>query len=371
MLFTNVDHPGQHRISRIDEVVTQQHDKWFVTHMVAGAQHRMPQAQWIALPHVVNSCQISGFGNQRQSVLVVLSAQDIFKFQVAVEVILQRALTTPGDEQDIVHARCYRLLNHVLNGGFIDNREHLLGRGLGSRQEPGTQSGGWHHGLAHLHCGHPQTLAAPISQDASVTPTPAQQKASARSRIRERRRLRSALEREHAGRQLAEALAQSALATPNTVVAAFLSMLTEPDTAPLMTWLRDQGCRILVPAVRSSHLAWMLLPQNPGSFTTGALGIREVNAESVGTNADPLSECSLILVPCLAVDQQGRRLGQGGGYYDRVLAGLPRVQHGGPLLVGVCFADEYGSAIPSEEHDVVLDACLTEIGIHRFTQESR
>ncbi|MFM7145406.1 MAG: 5-formyltetrahydrofolate cyclo-ligase [Actinomycetales bacterium] len=194
----------------------------------------------------------------------------------------------------------------------------------------------------------------------------AQAKAQARARLRAQRRAVPAAEREASARAMAAALADADLPRSNTTVAAFLSLPTEPDTAPLIEHSQERGCRILVPAVRGRHLDWMVLPEHPPQFTTGVLGIPELASEPIGRDAEPLADCGLVLVPCLALDSTGRRLGQGGGYYDRILAELADVTKGGPLLIGVCFPAEFGIDIPVEDHDAAVHGCLTGAGLRWF-----
>lgn len=73
---------------------------------------------------------------------------------------------------------------------------------------------------------------------------------------------------------------------------------------------------------------------------------------------DP-SQITLMLVPGLAFTRQGERLGRGGGYYDRFLAQLPRET----TKLGVCFDVQLVAALPSESHDVRMNAVITESGL--------
>lgn len=191
-------------------------------------------------------------------------------------------------------------------------------------------------------------------------------KAQARTHIRDQRKAIPAAQRDSDAVAMAMTLAQADLPIASTTVAAFMSLPSEPQTHPLIELCQSRRCQILIPAVRGKHLDWMVLPPDGAQFKTGVLGISEVLGASVGQDAEPLQNCSLVFVPCLAVNGAGRRLGQGGGYYDRILAALAPAAQGGPLLVGVCFAHECGIEIPVEPHDAALDGCLTGAGLHWF-----
>ena len=91
-----------------------------------------------------------------------------------------------------------------------------------------------------------------------------------------------------------------------------------------------------------------------------AMGIASPRAEAEEVNPQ------LILVPLLAFDGQGNRLGYGGGFYDTTLSHI-RQQEAAPLIVGVAHSFQEVSAIPTEPHDVGLDAILTELGVSFFT----
>lgn len=72
----------------------------------------------------------------------------------------------------------------------------------------------------------------------------------------------------------------------------------------------------------------------------------------------------LILAPLLAFDRRGGRLGQGGGYYDRCIAGLRA--SGTVFVIGLAYAGQEAPLIPVEAHDQRLDAILTELGYEAF-----
>lgn len=149
------------------------------------------------------------------------------------------------------------------------------------------------------------------------------------------------------------------------LVTCFMSLPTEPDTAPLIEALIARGASILVPRVAGQHLDWV--PLDPGArMTSGPFGIREPVGDTVGRDNAPLASCLALFLPALAIDERGFRLGQGGGFYDRALAGLPAHRQGGPIRIAMVFADEVIARVPIDEHDCRVDLVLTEAGIRRF-----
>jgi 5-formyltetrahydrofolate cyclo-ligase len=91
----------------------------------------------------------------------------------------------------------------------------------------------------------------------------------------------------------------------------------------------------------------------------GEFGLRE----PTGLPVD-LSDVGLILVPLLAFDEQGNRLGSGKGFYDRFLAANPALTTKATIM-GVAFGAQKLPTIPVEPHDFVLNAVVTELGIHQ------
>lgn len=84
----------------------------------------------------------------------------------------------------------------------------------------------------------------------------------------------------------------------------------------------------------------------------------------------PRLRIDLLLVPLVAVDAQGTRLGMGGGYYDRTLKSLPPQLR--PRLMGVAHACQISDALlPHDDWDIRLDALVTELGITRFHHSTK
>jgi len=151
-----------------------------------------------------------------------------------------------------------------------------------------------------------------------------------------------------------------ALALPEgAVVSGYWAFREEADPRALMLALGAKGHPLALPCVVAKHTPlrfhrW----RESDAMRVGAFGIAEplVGAEAVTP--------SVLLVPLLAFDGEGTRLGYGGGYYDRTLAVL-RAQ--GPVrAIGIAYAGQEVPALPHAAHDQRLDAILTEKGLRTF-----
>ena len=162
-----------------------------------------------------------------------------------------------------------------------------------------------------------------------------------------------------------EAVAQR-VHSPGTI-AAYLPTKSEPPIVEALNTLHQQGHRILVPVVRPGRkLAWVHWdpavehPLNP-------MGIPEPEGEEQDSQA--FVNADVRLIPALAFDAGGHRLGQGGGYYDRLIP-LLSAQQLQEQSIGVVFADEIYEAIPYDQWDAILPVILTERGIFHAHQQS-
>ncbi|MFG2542772.1 5-formyltetrahydrofolate cyclo-ligase [Streptomyces sp. NPDC048594] len=172
-------------------------------------------------------------------------------------------------------------------------------------------------------------------------------------------------------RESGDALAARALGMPEVAgahaVAAYVSVGAEPGTLALLDALRARGVRVLLPA---------LLPDNDldwGEYTgTDSLarvrhGGRMDLFEPAGARLGPesVTEADVVLLPGVAVDGRGLRLGRGGGSYDRVLARLER-SGARPALLVLLYDREVVAHVPGEPHDRPVDAVVTPSGVRRF-----
>ncbi|MEQ3551788.1 5-formyltetrahydrofolate cyclo-ligase [Pseudonocardia nematodicida] len=141
-------------------------------------------------------------------------------------------------------------------------------------------------------------------------------------------------------------------------VACYLPIGGEPGAAGSATTtlpdaLRDAGHEVLAPVVpdEPGPLDWTRYT-GPADLVAGPLGVREPGGPRLGPGT--LSGAGLVLVPALAVDRRGRRLGRGGGFYDRTL-GLVAP---GAAVVVVLHDGELIDEVPAEAHDLPVPAVL-------------
>lgn len=151
----------------------------------------------------------------------------------------------------------------------------------------------------------------------------------------------------------------------HTVVAGYLARSDEPSVDAVLSELIGAGSTVLLPRVDRDLLRWVPVT-DLAQVQVGAYGIREPIA---GVDAD-VATVDVVLLPALAVDHRGIRLGQGGGYYDRALAGIPRWVDGGPCRIAVINDAEFIDEVPAEPHDVIVDAVMTPTTLHWLTRRA-
>ncbi|MFJ4340354.1 5-formyltetrahydrofolate cyclo-ligase [Streptomyces sp. NPDC088915] len=146
-------------------------------------------------------------------------------------------------------------------------------------------------------------------------------------------------------------------------VAAYVSVGREPGTRALLDALHARGVRVLLPVLLPDNdLDWAAY-EGPDRLARAGRGL----LEPVGPRLGPEAVCAAdaVLLPGLAVDARGMRLGRGGGSYDRVLARLVRAGRD-PALVVLLYADEVVGRVPEEPHDHPVHAVVTPEAVIRF-----
>ncbi|MEY9962975.1 5-formyltetrahydrofolate cyclo-ligase [Streptacidiphilus sp. MAP12-16] len=168
-------------------------------------------------------------------------------------------------------------------------------------------------------------------------------------------------------KEAAEALAGRSLelvpAQVPAVVAGYVSIGAEPGTRALLDALRARGVRVLLPVLLADNdLDWGTY-EGTQRLVRARMGLWEPEGARLGPEA--VCGADLVLMPGLAVDRQGVRLGRGGGSYDRVLARLAAA--GSPArLVTLLYDSEVLPSVPAEPHDRRVDAAVTPSKLYLF-----
>jgi 5-formyltetrahydrofolate cyclo-ligase len=196
------------------------------------------------------------------------------------------------------------------------------------------------------------------AQAGDTTSSLAGRKRALRRQLRQARAALPRSERHRAAHRAALHLARAVRRWGIRHVAAYLGVAEEIDTRPLLARLHALGCVLYVPKVGAAgeldFARW-----RPGApLRRNRYGI----AEPAGLVRP--ARLDLIVLPLVAFDAQGRRLGMGGGYYDRLLARARPARR--PLRVGYAFALQEAPRVPVAPHDARLDAVVTERGLRRL-----
>ena len=176
-----------------------------------------------------------------------------------------------------------------------------------------------------------------------------------KNKMRESARTRRLKAHSQDGKGAAVSLASHVLALlkdkPPTIIAAYWAIGSEIDVGPLMNTLIDDGWRVALPVVVESASPLIFRSWSPGmELVEGPLKTVQPDQQHAQVIPD------VIITPLLAFDDRGYRLGQGGGFYDRTLAGL------NVLSIGVAFAAQRVDLIPRDGFDQRLDFIVTEQG---------
>lgn len=189
----------------------------------------------------------------------------------------------------------------------------------------------------------------------------AEAKAALRGRVLETRTVLDVRALSHAANGLRDVLLGTPEITAANRVAAYVSVGREPGTGPLLEALSARNVELLLPILLpDGDLDWAPYT-GPAGLVSAARGLLEPVAPALGIGA--VMTVDAVLVPGLAVDRRGTRLGRGAGSFDRALARVAgrvftcAVLHDGEIL---------DMPIPREHHDVPVAAAATPSGLYRF-----
>ncbi len=193
------------------------------------------------------------------------------------------------------------------------------------------------------------------------------QRREIRREVRAQRRGLSAREHQHLSHALCEQIARSSLFRNSRHIALYLPNDGEPDLSPLIEriWAMGKHCYLPVLSPLFHNKLWFTYYEPDTRLETNRFGI----PEPAHGRLRPTFSLDLLLMPLVAFDGAGNRLGMGGGYYDRSLAYLAR-RHAWrkPRLIGTAFEMQRHTALPYQPWDVPLDGVATEASLAMFRQ---
>jgi 5-formyltetrahydrofolate cyclo-ligase len=169
---------------------------------------------------------------------------------------------------------------------------------------------------------------------------------------------RRGLHPEAAGQSLAAHVLRECSPAPGLIVSGFWPIADEIDLRPLLRALHERGNRIALPVTPRRGEPLTFREWRPGDILVPE---RFGTVRPIGDTLVP----DMLLIPLLAFDSKGGRLGYGGGFYDRTLATLPN-----RFRLGCAFAAQQVDAVPVGPYDIRLDAVATENGIIRCGDQS-
>ncbi len=164
-----------------------------------------------------------------------------------------------------------------------------------------------------------------------------------------------------AQRTAAEAVAVNVARLPGwsdaTRIALYLPNDGEIGTAPLAELCRESGKQLFLPVIDASlKLLQFARWQEHSELVTNRFGIPEPGTQARSCSAWALD---IVILPMVAWDRRGGRLGMGGGFYDRALAGT-----GNTLRVGIAHTLQEVAEVPCDDWDIALDFAVTDSAVH-------
>lgn len=182
-------------------------------------------------------------------------------------------------------------------------------------------------------------------------------KSRLRHELRRRRQALSEPEQLTAANAAAENIRQMPGWADAERVALYLASDGEIDTAPLIALCLKLGSQVFLPVINSDDSLGFARWTGKAELHPNRYGIGEPPGDAPRCIAD---ELDIVILPLVGWDRHGGRLGMGGGFYDRTLAGVS-----GPLLVGLAHSIQEVEYIPREDWDIPLNFVVTEKALHR------
>lgn len=180
-----------------------------------------------------------------------------------------------------------------------------------------------------------------------------------RKQIQTKRKELSESYKQDASSKIVDLIVHSSWYQQAQTIFVFVSMDGEVDTHSLIEKAWQDGKVVVVPKVESRGIMHAYSISNWDDLEPGAYGILEPKAEIEKIMPEAID---LAIIPCCTCNEQGQRLGFGGGFYDRYLENQTFIK------MIVCFHNLMEESIPVDEHDQIMDVVVSEIGINNKKQ---
>ncbi len=182
-------------------------------------------------------------------------------------------------------------------------------------------------------------------------------KSRLRSTLRQRRGILSAAAQLAAAQAVLHSIGNLPTWTTAQRIALYLAVDGEIDTRPLEQQARLLGKLLFLPAINEDNSLRFVSWHADDSLSTNRYNIPEPPTTAMSC---PAAKLDIIFLPLVGWDLRGRRLGMGGGFYDRTLSGVAA-----PLLVGLAHENQQIAEIPQDSWDVVMDYIATDTALYR------
>lgn len=194
-------------------------------------------------------------------------------------------------------------------------------------------------------------------------------RAAVRRRLKNQRRSLSSAERTERARRIATSLRRARALKPGQRIALYSPMGGEVPLDEIVAWALELHCELYLPRIVNWRTRSMRFVRwtNQSALRRHRFGMVEPTAGA----AISMRALDLVLMPAVAVDQRGVRLGMGAGFYDRSFAHRRRTRWRRPHLIAVVYDfQRMHEALPSHALDVPVDAVVSETGLQRFSTEN-
>jgi len=176
-------------------------------------------------------------------------------------------------------------------------------------------------------------------------------KKSMRILSRENRRNFPLTEKKRADKQIHDAVLSHASVQSAHRICVYVSLPDEVETNAIIDQLLKRGKTVSIPKVVSKGVLKLYEIHSFDDVITGAFGILEPDVSCTHIEK---TDVDIFIVPGIAFDREGNRLGRGMGYYDRLLEGLSAYK------IGLAYASQIISGLPHNEYDIPMDTVITE-----------